>query len=73
MSLLFHDGQPLDERCLARSGSRQNQNATTRPFGKANANCAEQLQNILRLFAATIIFLPRGVAMSNNRGKPDRW
>jgi hypothetical protein len=44
MNLLFHDGQPLDERCPAQSNSRQGQNATTRPFGEANANCAEQLQ-----------------------------
>ncbi len=29
---------------LAQSDSQQGQNATTRPFGKASANCAEQLQ-----------------------------
>jgi hypothetical protein len=44
LTLLFHDGQPLDERCLAQSDSRQGQNATTRPFGKASADCAEQLR-----------------------------
>jgi hypothetical protein len=43
LALLFHDGQPLDERCLAQPDSRQGQNAITRPFGKACANCAEQL------------------------------
>jgi len=41
--LLFHDGQPLDERCPTQSDSRQGQNATTRPFSEANAYCAEQL------------------------------
>jgi hypothetical protein len=41
MTLLFHVGQPLDERCPAQSDSRQSQNATTRPFGEAGTDCAE--------------------------------
>jgi len=41
MNLHFHDGQPLDERCPAQSDSRQDQNATTRPFGEASENFTE--------------------------------
>jgi hypothetical protein len=43
MNLHFHDGQPLDVRCPAQSDSRQGQNATPRPFGEVDANCAEEL------------------------------
>ena len=34
MSLLFHDGQSLDERSPAQSDNRQSQNTTPRPFGE---------------------------------------
>jgi hypothetical protein len=44
MNVQFSVGQPLDERCPAQSDSRQDQNATTRPFGEANTNCSEELQ-----------------------------
>jgi len=36
MNVLFPVGQPLDERWPAQSDSRQDQNATTRPFSGAN-------------------------------------
>jgi hypothetical protein len=59
MNLHLHDGQPLDERCPAQSDSRQSQNATTRPFGEANTNCAEQLRCIF-LFSERNGLIARG-------------
>jgi hypothetical protein len=55
MNVLFSVGQPLDERCPTQSDSRQGQNATTRPFGEANINCAESLQ-LLNYFLSENIF-----------------
>jgi hypothetical protein len=44
-------GNPLmNDAQLSQSDSRQGQNATTRPFGEANTNCAEDFSYFFLFF-----------------------